>query len=410
MENNTVATYNVLWVEDNDDFYLGMKVIAKRDFHIQLDRYDNWDDAEKALRNDFRSYSAVILDAHCKTKATLPPKDTFLSYAKGRIDVISGEYRSEMPWYVFSEGTMNDFNRSIVNIEEGRTEEWGKMLYMKSEKDSYKQMFLNIVNVALNQSNNVVRFRHRDVFSFLGNDGVIDDRARKIMLKILSAMYFPEDNVGFEYMANPLRKVLEYLFRSARKQGLLSPYCFDKDDHVNLTLSSLYLKGDRVTLPSKDLGIEGYIKWDGEEIFSSSVAKIVKNILDYSNVDSHTYEIEDIPFLVEENEKELFFSYVLQLCYVIRWFGEYVRKHPDIKTNELLQMENVKQIANKAESSYEGAKMIVEKDTCGNYHCGECSIFKNVAEKYYGREVVLFDVKREEHNGYKYSAKIRKID
>lgn len=414
MENNTGVTYKVLWVEDKDELVPGIKIIAKKNYHIKLEWYDNWDDAEKALRKDFHSYSAIILDAFCRIrKADDALKDTFLSYAKGRIDVICGENRSEKPWYVFSEGTMSDFNRTTTNIREGRNSEWGEMLFIKTDEGSRDRLFQTIVDVAGKQPNNVVLFRHRDVFAYLGNERLIDDRARKIMLKVLSALYYPEKNIGFEYQGNPLRKVLEYIFRSARKQGLLSPYCFDKEDHVNLTYSSLYLKGGTVNLNGKEHDVEGTIRWGNENdcVFPDNVANIVRGILVYANVDSHTYEIDDGPFKVDESSKDLFFGYVLQLCYVIKWYGEFVKEHPDVKKNQCMQVENVSaRILRKSKEKYEGARMIVELDSRGHYHCGDCSIYKGVAERFLGSLVELYGVKEEEYYGYPYSAKIRAVE
>ena len=60
------------------------------------------------------------------------------------------------------------------------------------------------------------------------------------------------------------------------------------------------------------------------------------NILNYSSSDSHTYEEE--PYLIDEQTKELFFGYVMQLCHVIKWFGKYAENNPDIEANTKKQM------------------------------------------------------------------------
>ena len=57
----------------------------------------------------------------------------------------------------------------------------------------------------------------------------------------------------------------------------------------------------------------------------------VKNILNFSSSDSHTNE--DDPYVIEEDKKEIFFGYVLQLCHVVKWVGHYIESNPDIEVN-----------------------------------------------------------------------------
>lgn len=45
------------------------------------------------------------------------------------------------------------------------------------------------------------------------------------------------------------------------------------------------------------------------------------------------YTIDDKDLTIDENEKELFFGYVLQLCHVIKFFGHFVEKHNSKEEN-----------------------------------------------------------------------------
>ena len=38
---------------------------------------------------------------------------------------------------------------------------------------------------------------------------------------------------------------------------------------------------------------------------------------------------EDEPWYIDEERKDIFFGYVLQMCHVIRWYGKYVEKNND---------------------------------------------------------------------------------
>lgn len=40
---------------------------------------------------------------------------------------------------------------------------------------------------------------------------------------------------------------------------------------------------------------------------------------------------------IDENNKEFFFSHVMQLCHLIKWYGKYVEEHPDIQKNKAMK-------------------------------------------------------------------------
>ena len=222
------------------------------------------------------------------------------------------------------------------------------MLYLKDAPDDSEQcsskLFANIERVARDKAMNVILFRHSDVFQYLGKDKLIDSRARKLMLKMLSALYYPEENIKYEYTGNPLRKVEEYIFRAARKKGLLAEECFDSRDHIVLQDASRYMGG--LTIKCYDgRDVKYYTRYGqagngkdgsgGDTIFPDDIAMIAKNTLNFSNSDSHTEENE--PFFIDEANKELFFSYVMQVCHLIKWFGKYVDQHPDVNANKQMQ-------------------------------------------------------------------------
>lgn len=77
---------------------------------------------------------------------------------------------------------------------------------------------------------------------------------------------------------------------------------------------------------------------ENDTIFPKYMGFITQNILNFASANSHTsemneYTIGDKDLAIDENEKELFFGYVLQLCHVIKFFGHFVEKHNDKNTN-----------------------------------------------------------------------------
>ena len=81
---------------------------------------------------------------------------------------------------------------------------------------------------------------------------------------------------------------------------------------------------------------------EDDTIFPKSIGNITLQIINFTNTDSHTneehpYTIDDKDLEISESEKELYFSYVLQLCHVIKSFGAFVDKHPDKEANRKMK-------------------------------------------------------------------------
>lgn len=346
---NIEPTYKVIWIDDQNldrlgnttPFFDGWQFKADK-YNIVLEPFDNWEDAEKEIRRNFEEISAIILDAHCKIRKDDIEQETFITSILPSLLSIFGEKRVFLPWYLLSAGTMSNFRSVISSADyqhENYKEDWGEMLYLKDAPDN-EQIFVNIQRVAKHSANNIVLYRHHDVFSVMGEGKLIDRRARKLMLQMLSALYYPEENIKFEFRGNPLRQVVEYLFRAAYKQGFLAKECFDSDGHVNLQWSSLFLAGYTVIFNNLCTGrwgngpeakAKGNVKV-GDHVFDKEISELIKNILGFTNIDSHTNEEET--WYIDEERKDIFFGYVLQMCHVIKWFSLYVEKHPDIEQNK----------------------------------------------------------------------------
>lgn len=338
--------YKVLWVEDDLSIIQGYQITAEAK-DIELDVATNWEEAEDKLRINFNEYSAIILDAQCKIKKEdKVASKLFLGHASVRLSRIFGEKHKFIPWYVLSAGTMDDFGvvLELINTEERQNFDslWGSLKYIKAAKrkvgkemiDEEEILFDNIKRVASSTGINTVLFRHSDVFKYLGEERVFGYiKARTYILKMLSALYYPEENLNFVYEGNPLRKVIEYIFRRANKYGLLPDDCFDTNGHIVLHNASRYMAGLEINVYDGRT-IKHKIRYGeaGDSVFNQEIAMFVKNILDFSSSDSHTNE--DDPYVIEEDKKEIFFGYVLQLCHVIKWFGDYIECNPNVEANK----------------------------------------------------------------------------
>lgn len=340
--------YKVLWVDDlsgtqDEIFATGFESVADEKC-VDLVSFTNWEEAELELKKNFKSYSAIILDANCKYgKHDNQTDEFFIPSVISSLARMFGEKRQTIPWYILSAGTMSKFEDVIQIAQRDHAvhqEEWGNMVYLKDAIDnapySVDMMFSNIVRVAKSLNSNIIAFNFKDVFKYLGEGKLICKEARIIMMDMLCAFYYPAENWQFKYEGNPLRKVMEYIFRTAYNYGLLPLECFERDNQLNLLESNRYLSG----LETKHSGLR--YGNESDTIFPKSIGNITLQILNFTNVDSHTneehpYTIDDKDLEISENEKELYFSYVLQLCHVIKFFGAFVENHSDKETNKKMK-------------------------------------------------------------------------
>ena len=327
--------YKVLWIDDQPEIVQGYQLLAGLR-NIQLIHYESWSDAKPTLEKDFNELTAIILDANCKWDTSEEtPSQNFLGDVLSELLRLFGDRHREIPWYVLSAGTMSNFD-TITNVvisreRRAKEQDWGTTVYLKDNINTSQennQLFENICRVGQSKSNNLVLFRHRDTFKYLGTGALISDEARKILLKALAVLYFPEENINYEFAGNPLRKVLEHLFRSANKQGLLPDEFFDKNGNPVLWDSMQYMSGFEPSNIKFRYGAEG------EAIFPKRQNHLVLNILNFVNEDSHTGSDENTPYVIDAESKDLFFSFLFQLLHVIKYYGQFVETHPVVAANK----------------------------------------------------------------------------
>ncbi|MBO4571776.1 MAG: hypothetical protein IKX45_05550 [Bacteroidales bacterium] len=336
--------YKVLWIDDQPEIVQGYQLLAGLR-NIQLIHFENWKDAQPTLEREFGELTAIILDANCKLDASQQaPSERFLGNVLSSLMKMFGDRHREIPWYILSAGTMTNFD-TITNVlisEDRRSREadWGETVYYKDKIASQKEqnaLFENIIRTGNSQSNNIVLYRHRSAFEYMGQDALISDEARKIMLKALAVLYYPEENLNYEFAGNPIRKVVEYMFKAAYKYGLLTDAFLDDKGFIILWHSMEYLCGMESKKIPYRFGKRGVKPdySDNESVLPSTCYNTFKGLLNYVNVDSHTLgEEDDSPYKIDAESKDLFFAYVIFLCHVITCFGKYVERHPSIEENK----------------------------------------------------------------------------
>ena len=411
--------YKVLLVDDNKALGTSLQPQAER-YSLDLQQCECWEDAKQVFsnKNDFLEWDAIILDARCVDRKGSPADLHFLQCALRDINVFCERYNSKIPWYVLTAGGKEDFEFVMEDVRRiPRDEkEWGKMLYFKDKpcdengKDDIDYLFENIQKAAPLRTRNKIKHQYSALFEVM-KSCQFEPESEDIMISVLSALHFPEENKGFDPVLyyNRLRQMVEYLFRAANKIGLLPDY-FIEGGKVNLQGSSLYLD-DKPFTPSKDSTILS-IRYgeEGERVFHKNIASIVKNVLSVTSHHSHTIEIDKedekelLAYYLETRSPNLLFGYALQLCEVIIWFGNYAKSHNDREAN----LAKCKVVKKETESileqkpvieEYEGKTFLLEQDEKGNLHCGYCLVSYKQNQDKIGNMILLKEVEENKNSG-----------
>ena len=387
--------YNVLWIDD--EYEKGSRFMKNcEEFHdIHLEPFRTRKLGMVALEKDLYKWDAVLLDGKMldEDENEVPRLDG-LRKAKERLD----ELRQKMyiPYFV-STGQPDLMSNEMFQQAFGDYYVKGKDdlrliedMKREMEKSDYSQ----------------IKVYYNEVFSAIKTLEVVST-IEPILLDIFLPMHYPAKDPNFRpvHHYNQLRQALEYLFRACNKVGLIPDQCV-KGTNINLNQCSLYLAGKNATIAG--------VKYNGPNgrIVPDYIENFIRSILEFGNIHSHTVELTEEDKLKidaifrSKRSRFIIFSLTMQMCEVITWLSEYISNNNDKEKN----LQYCIAIPPDA-SSFEGERMMLEKDDNGNYHCGDFSIFKGVAEKFkVGEMVEIFNVETKGYNGYLYSAKIRKIN
>lgn len=411
--------YKVLLVDDNEALGTSLQPQAER-YSLDLQQCECWEDSKHVLSNkdDFLEWDAIILDARCVDRKGSPADLHFLQIALTDFNGLCERFNSEIPWYVLTAGGKEDFDFVMEGIKRIPRDEkgWGKMLYFKDKprdengKDDVDYLFENIQRAAPLRTRNKIKHQYSALFEVM-KSCQFESESEDIMISVLSALHFPEENKGFDPVLyyNRLRQMVEYLFRAANKIGLLPDY-FIEGGKVNLQGSSRYLD-DKPFTPSKDSTILS-IRYgeEGERVFHKNIASIVRSVLNVTSQRSHTTEInkedkeELLAYYSETHSPNLLFGYALQLCEVIIWFGNYAKSHNDRAAN----LAKCKVVKKETESEqdrepiteeYEGKFFLLEQDEKGYLHCDKCLVSHKQNQDKIGKKVKLKNVGENKKDG-----------
>lgn len=412
----TTHIIKVLWIEDDIDVYNTFSDTAST-YNISFIHADNWIDGKKLLKDQYKEISAIILDAQCKWDKDSIAEDNFIKDVLSELWELFGETRKPIPWYILSAGTMNNY-ADIIETANNRKRKnydkiWGEVSWSKKIVKEFDNnpLLTKIREVSKTLAHNIVLSRHQETFKYLGTEGNLCQAARITMLNAFLALYAPDENIGFEFKGNPMRTVLEHMFRHANKLGIIPDAFLDNHNNPIVADCKNFMIGE----------IPKHVKfqlWDTENnkafsIFPSPLSDYLENVLNFGNADSHSKEEENRPYIINSDEKDLFFAMTLHLSHLICHYGRFIDSHRDIEKNKRLSRPISIDITDRTDSMVvhyvEGPICI---DNLGKPYIKDVllpdSYKQNAGQIYCTKKVLINTRKQKEH--YKYFApKVFKI-
>ena len=332
----TYDLIQVLWVEDDPMVTESYPLKAESE-GLELVPYSCWDDAKKALEEDFDRWSAIILDAKCKQhRDSADNAIKFLGEALKDISKLSEKKGRILPWYILTGGDESFISDSINDDRDAWDADWTKASHKKYySKNTDTGMLYKRIRANSRKSDRLnVQDMYRNVFQAMERCGISDD-ACNALEDLLIPIHFPNsiDNKDYNDKFKKVRIVLEYLFRNMTKKGLLP----DFGARCNLQWSSCLLAGK----PARKNGDD--IVKSNAAVFPTLISGIVKGMVNNVSTDVHSYEDdketfygENIPeYLKIVRTTNLLKSYALQLCDIMLWYDWYLKRHNDEEINAL---------------------------------------------------------------------------
>ena len=337
MKTYDLKLIQVLWVEDDQDAVERGQMDAYS-FGLQLEAFPCWDDAKKALDEEYDRWSAIILDAKCKYHADSSDNAVrFLGEALKDISILGEKKGRIIPWYVFTGGDEGEVSDSINDDRMKWDGDWteGKKKKYYSKNTDDEDLYRRIRYHAQKSHRLQIQEMYRNVFEAI-EECKIDDNGYNAMEELLLPIHFPETIAEKDYNTKfeKAREVLEYLFRSMSFYGILPEW----GKQVNLTWSSCLLCGRPATRKGMD-GKDHVVIESKKHVLPNVLEKVMKEMVNIIPAYCHSDSGEKAIINKEEyfNHVDcstyLLKSFTFQLCDIILWYKNYLRENRNAEHN-----------------------------------------------------------------------------
>lgn len=389
--------YNILWIDDEWDKMPTFKQECEELYNLVLVPFRTRKAGMQALEDNLEKWQAVLLDAKMFDESENEQASLAgLGKAKAHLDRLS--VKKAIPYFISTgqPDLLDDDNFKAL---------FGN--YYTKAKDDEKLM-ADILQAILNAESSQIKAIYSNIFASSETLG-ISEYIDSIILDILLPLHYTEKQSSFKpiHHYNQLRQLVEYLFRACHKVVLIPDQCIP-NGIVNLNQCSIYLAGKNAEKAGVRYGEPG------ERVIPEYIEAIIRSVLDFGNVHSHTVELDAEDTIKIENilrssqSKYLIFGLTLQLCEAITWFAKYISEHDDKEVN-LLYCQGL--IKDDDKAKYEGKICVPKQDENGVWHCEECLVILSHWESGRMKLKEISDNTNKRTNGkYPYFAKFDKVE
>ena len=338
MKNKRNEDYvQVLWVED-DPIVTESYPLEAEIYNLQLVPFPCWDDAKKALEEDYDRWEAIVLDAKCKHhKDSSDNAIRFLGEALKDISVLSNEKKRIIPWYVLTGGDENEVSDSINDERLKWDEDWTNSMNKKfySKNTDTKFLYPRIKYHASKSPRIQIQDMYSHVFKAV-EECDIDDNGYNALEDLLVPIHFPKDIKDKDYndKFEKARTVLEYIFRSMSSHGILP----DWGKQVNLQWSSCLLSGMnamRKDENGKDVIIIECKKQILPAVLKEMLRGMTRIIPAFCHSDNkQENEVKKEDYLSKVDDSTLLLkSFAFQISDFILWYRNYLKDNSNFEEN-----------------------------------------------------------------------------
>ena len=312
------TVYDVIWIDDKweemDAFMEECKVIHQ----IHLHPFETQEAGMDEFDKNPKKWDAIILDAR------LEKDGVGVEGLRKAVTHINQMAPSKKVPYFISTGQPDLMSNETFKQSFGN--------YYIKERDDAK-LIADIKKTANESTRFMVKSYYCDAIEQLR---LLNDWGCEKILDILEAQHFPENTIDPLLYYNPMRQILESVFRAANTVGLIPDEFIGKEKNdVNLNQCVQYLSGRNADwLGLRYGGAKDYI-------VPSHIKDIMFLVLNLGNINSRSTtfnddELNKLGKYFEDNvcnSQYTIYSLALQVCEIVLFMNKYISRNSNRREN-----------------------------------------------------------------------------
>lgn len=314
--------YEVIWIDDEWEKMDAFKEECEVIHHINLHPFRTQKAGMEEFDKNPKKWDAIILDAKMldESENEIP---MLVGLRKAVQHINEKSLLRKVPYFI---------STGQPDLMSNETFEQSFGAYYIKERDDAK-LIEDIKKTANESTRFLVKSYYNDAIEQLR---LLNDWGCEKILDILEAQHFPEKKIDPLLYYNPMRQILEHVFRAAHRVGLVPDEFIGKDKNdVNLNQCVQYLSGRNADwLGLRYGGLKDYI-------VPTHIRDMMFLVLNLGNINSHSStfnddELSKLGKYFEENvcnSQYTIYSIALQVCEIVLFMNRYISKNGNRSEN-----------------------------------------------------------------------------